>query len=166
MSRLSNFLGLSAIIEEGSRANDAADAWALAPLPVPAPPTVQLDGPDDTNPKDLIGQRKVQLHLVPSSVIVRVATAMMDGAKKYGPYNWRAKKVRATVYLSAAERHHRSWLDGETYAPDSGVHHLAHAAACYAIIIDAEDTGNLIDDRPLPGATARLLAELTTESPA
>jgi hypothetical protein len=125
---------------------------------------VKEEQADDTNPKDLLGVKKPQLHLVPRSFIIRVAQAMADGARKYGPYNWREKAVRATIYQSAAERHLAAWLDGEDCASDSGYHHLAHAAACLAILIDAIETGNLVDDRPTPGAAGRLIAELTEQS--
>lgn len=118
-------------------------------------------GSDTTNPKDLLGVRKVQMHLVPESLVIHVAHAMTDGAAKYGPYNWREKAVRGTVYQSAAKRHLAAWFDGEEVAKDSGVHHLAHAAACIGIILDAMETGNLVDDRPTPGAAAALLERLT-----
>lgn len=115
----------------------------------------------DDNPKDAIGIRKPQLHLVPESFIIRVAQAMTDGSHKYGPFNWREKQVRASVYQSAAKRHLGQWFDGEENAEDSGVPHLAHAAACIAILIDAIETGNLVDDRPPVGAASRLIKELT-----
>jgi hypothetical protein len=116
---------------------------------------------DTTNPKDLLGVKKPQLHLVPRSLIIRVAQAMADGARKYGPFNWRTKGVRASIYVDAAERHLGQWFDGEECAKDSGVPHLAHAAACIGILIDAEATGNLVDDRPTPGAASKLIEELT-----
>jgi hypothetical protein len=132
------------------------------------PPRVTTPEPaaaeaDTTNPKDLLGVKKPQLWLVPRSFIIRTAQAMADGARKYGPYNWREKAVRATVYQSAADRHLSAWLDGEDHATDSGYHHLAHAGACIAILIDAIETGNLVDDRPTPGAAGRLIAELTEQ---
>lgn len=117
---------------------------------------------DETNPKDLIGITKPNLYLVPPAAIIHAAKAMENGAAKYGAYNWREKKVRATVYLSAADRHLKQWQDGEDVAADSGVHHLAHAMACIAIVLDALETGNLVDDRPTPGAASRLIADFTT----
>jgi hypothetical protein len=75
--------------------------------------------------------------------------AMMDGAKKYGPYNWRAKKVVASIYIDAAMRHLATWFEGQETASDSKVHHLGHAIACCAILLDAQATGNLVDDRPI-----------------
>jgi hypothetical protein len=58
-------------------------------------------------------------------------------------------------------RHILSDLDGEEIDPESGQPHAAHAASCMLILMDAKATGNLVDDRPKPGATARLIAELT-----
>jgi len=89
---------------------------------------------------------------------------MMDGARKYGPYNWREEGVGASTYISAAMRHLRSYLDGERDAADSRVHHLGHAIACLAILLDAEAVGNLVDDRPLPAPSASLMDELKKQS--
>lgn len=113
---------------------------------------------DSTNPKDLLGIKKVQLNLVPSSSKIYQALAMEDGAEKYGPYNWRSKKVRASIYVAAALRHLEAWHDSrEELAEDSQKPHLGHALACLGIIVDALETGNLVDDRPLPGAAAKLI---------
>lgn len=114
---------------------------------------------DTTNPKDLLGIKKVQLNLVPASSIIYQALAMEDGARKYGPYNWRAKKVIASIYIAAALRHIQAWQDGESVASDSQKPHLGHALACLGIIVDALETGNLVDDRPLPGAAGKLISE-------
>lgn len=115
----------------------------------------------DSNPKSALGMAKPPLHLVPSTALVRIAMVMKLGAERYGAYNWREKDVAATVYVDAAERHMRAWLDGEHTDVESGQSHLAHAAACMMILLDAMDNGGLIDNRPTPGATGRLIAELT-----
>jgi hypothetical protein len=67
-----------------------------------------------------------------------------------------------TIYLSAALRHILALIDGEDIAEDSGFRHEAHAAACLGILLDAKETGNLIDDRPQKGCAGRLIAEMTT----
>ena len=105
----------------------------------------------DTNPKDLVGLTKLPLRLVPPVAMARLAEALANGAAKYGPYNWRSKGVSASVYYEAALRHLFAWADGEDDAPDSGVHHLAHAMACMAIMFDAMELGKLKDDRPTRG---------------
>ena len=112
-----------------------------------------------TNPKDLIGIKKVPLNLLPTAGLIHEALALKNGAAKYGPFNWRDQNVQASIYVAACQRHLLAWLDGEEIAEDSGVHHLGHAKACLGIILDALETESLHDDRPLPGATARLLAE-------
>jgi|SRR5271165_2072135 len=112
---------------------------------------------DSTNPKDKLGLKKVRLSLVPPSSTIYQALAMEDGAAKYGPYNWREKKVIASIYIDAAKRHIDSFFDGEDNASDSKKPHLGHALACLGIIVDALETGNLIDDRPTKGVAAELI---------
>lgn len=103
------------------------------------------------NPKDLLGMKKVSVTKLPAVAVLHGAHAMMDGAAKYGPYNWRAKKVIASIYIDAILRHVGAWFEGQEVAEDSGVHHLGHAIACAAILLDAQETGNLVDDRPVDG---------------
>lgn len=116
-------------------------------------------GYPDNNPKTAIGATKVPLHLVPPSAKHFLALALKDGAGKYGPYNWRDAKISASVYKAAAERHLDAFWDGEDYASDSKVHHLAHAMACMALMLDAMTVGMLNDDRPTKGASPELQAE-------
>jgi hypothetical protein len=118
-----------------------------------------------TNPKDKLGMQKVSLTKVSPASMIYEALAMMDGAKKYDPYNWRENKVILSIYLDAAMRHIFAFWDGEELAPDSQVPHLGHAKACLGVVIDALETGNLVDDRPKPGATAKLLEKYTTKKP-
>ena len=117
--------------------------------------------PDVTNPKDLVGVKKVQVGLLPGAGKLYGAMAMEDGARKYGPYNWRDKKIRMTIYLDAMERHLLALRDGEDVAADSGVSHLGHIVACASILADAVEGGFLVDDRPLPGPVASLISRTT-----
>ena len=123
----------------------------------------QIERPQvqSTNPKDKIGQTKPPLHLIPPGAEILEAVVMGLGEKKYGPYNWREHKVRATVYISAARRHLAAWLDGEDYDPESGVTHLAHVRACMGILIDAMVNDMMVDDRPKPGRATDLILENT-----
>ena len=115
----------------------------------------------DVNPKDTVGKAKVAFGRLPMTAVAHASHAMMDGAKKYGPFNWRDKKVSAEVYVSAAMRHLADWFEREETAADSGAHHLGHAMACCAILLDAQESGNLLDDRPAKGASmSALLARL------
>lgn len=108
----------------------------------------QIREMDGTNPKDLIGVKKVSISKLPAVAILHASHAMMNGAEKFGAYNWRSKKVQAEIYIDAALRHITAWNEREEKASDSGVHHLGHAMACLAILLDAQETGNLVDNRP------------------
>jgi hypothetical protein len=103
-----------------------------------------------------MGAVKLPLDLVPPSATHFLAMAMADGAKKYGPYNWREHPISTSVYIGAAKRHIDAFWDGEDRAEDSGVHHIAHAMACLAIMMDALTLGKLNDNRPIEGAAAHL----------
>lgn len=120
-----------------------------------------LSSVTSTNPKDRIGVNKPPIHLVPPVAIIHTAMAFKDGAKKYGPYNWRGESVSASVYIAACYRHLMAWFDGENFAVDSGVHHLGHAIACLSIILDADSTKKLVDDRPPAGLSSVLLSMYT-----
>jgi hypothetical protein len=116
---------------------------------------------ESTNPKDRLGKMKPPLHLIPPAANIFESMAMGDGARKYGPFNWRDKTVAAMVYVGACKRHLDAWVDREENARDSGVHHLGHARACLGIILDAMSIGKMVDDRPKPGAASDLIEQFT-----
>lgn len=114
-----------------------------------------------TNPKDLLGTDKVPLSRIPPIALLHEGMAMGNGGDKYGPYNWRENAVQADIYIDAALRHILTWFDSsEENSPDSNVHHLGHARACLGIILDAQATGNLIDNRPQNGQTNKVMEKL------
>ena len=121
---------------------------------------------DESNPKDLVGATKPQLDLVPPALTLYVAKVMILGAKKYGAFNWRKKKVRHSIYLAAAMRHILQALDGEAVDPESGQSHEAHAAACLGIVLDARANDSIINDLPTKGPAAKIIRELTDTTPA
>jgi hypothetical protein len=116
--------------------------------------------PDD-NPKTRFGVAKPSVTLIPGPALIHCALAFRDGATKYGPANWRVDPVTASTYTDAAFRHLLDYWDGEDRASDSKVLHLAHAMACLAILIDAQEQGTLKDDRPTKGSTPRVIEENT-----
>lgn len=116
--------------------------------------------PKAVNPKDKFGNKKVSLSKLPAAAVAWGAAAMMDGAGKYGPYNWRDNPVIASIYVDAARRHLDLWFEGQRAAEDSGVHHLGHVIACAAILLDAELNQRLQDDRPRPAPLQPLYDEL------
>lgn len=114
----------------------------FAPLDALAVPEVS------TNPKRAFGIKKPQAHFIPPVAILAEAKVMALGGSKYGPYNWQDQPVDASTYYDAALRHLMSWFTGESVDEESGQSHLAHVRACMGILLDAEATGTLIDDRP------------------
>jgi len=110
-----------------------------------------------SNPKQLYGDKKVPIHLVPPTAIAYLALALRDGARKYGAYNYRETKVESMTYIGAAMRHIMAYLDGEWLDDDSGNPHIAHAMACLAILADCTEGANLIDNRPAPGPAPTVL---------
>lgn len=114
-----------------------------------------------TNPKDMIGSTKLPYHLVPDTGAVIETLAFLDGALKYGAFNWRVAGVRASIYIDACKRHLDKWWAGEECDPVSGVEHLGHALACIKIIYDAMLANKLTDDRPPKGGYLSLI--VTTE---
>ncbi len=104
----------------------------------------------DSNPKTAIGLSKPSLASVPPMPLFEIGKAMSDGARKYGRFNWREHSITGSVYYDAMMRHLTAWYNGEDIASDSGVHHLAHLAACVLIVLDAEAHGKINDDRSKP----------------
>lgn len=101
-----------------------------------------------SNPKDAIGSMKLLMGLVPDSIKAHVALAFLEGALKYGRYNWRLAGVRASIYHDALDRHRAKWWNGEDADKKTRVRHLASIIACAGILLDAELCGKLEDDRP------------------
>ena len=104
--------------------------------------------PKDTNPKDAIGEGKLPLELIPDSMLAETSLAFLEGALKYGRFNWRMAGVRNSIYIAAARRHIAKYWNGEDHDPTTQVHHLASAIAGLGIILDAELSKMLTDDRP------------------
>lgn len=101
-----------------------------------------------SNPKEAFGSAKVPVGLVPDSAIIEESLAFLEGALKYGRYNWRIAGVRASTYNDAMERHRKRWWNGQDRDPLTRVRELASIRACCAILIDSEICGMLNDDRP------------------
>src|SRR5690606_11875964 len=73
--------------------------------------------------------------------------AHMQGALKYGHFNWRDDPVSISTYIDACKRHIDLYVAGQRDASDTGIHNLAHAMCCLSIVMDAELHNTLIDDR-------------------
>lgn len=110
----------------------------------------------DNNPKTVFGAKKPPLFHVPMTGVYKAGLAFLQGALKYGHFNWRKEKVSSSTYVDAAMRHIISWKEGENEASDTGIHHLAHATACLLILMDAQEAGTLIDNRDMGGTQVNI----------
>ncbi len=111
------------------------------------------------NPKKAFGDKKVPMHEIPPVAEAFISCAFYDGALKYGFRNWRNDPIEARTYIAATLRHVQAWAEKEELAKDSGLPHLAHAAACLCLLLDAQANGTLIDNR-VKGAFASVLESL------
>ena len=106
------------------------------------------------NPKDKSARTKVPMWSLPAIGAVHGAMSTGDGIRKgRAAYNWRIDPISMMEHIGAMERHIAALKDGEDFVPDSdvGITHLGCINAGTAIILDAQQCGTLIDDRPEPG---------------
>jgi len=115
----------------------------------------------DTNPKTQYGLAKPGLSKVPPLPLLAIGQVMAVGASKYGPLNWRKDPVSASTYYDAAMRHLMAWWDGQDLDSETGISHLAHAAANLCILLDADSGPWLLDDRPIAGFTNEYISDNT-----
>lgn len=114
-----------------------------------------------SNPKAAIGSDKLPLHLWPATATAMGCIGLLNGMLKYGRTNWRPAGARASTYYDACKRHLDAWFEGEEIDPDDGVPHMAAAIACLAILIDAQASGVLEDDRMVEGRYRAMVESLT-----
>lgn len=79
---------------------------------------------------------KLQWNLMPESALEQVILVLMDGAKKYGEFNWleNADQVDIVRYSNALERHLKQFKRGQNLDKESGRYEMAHIA-CNALFI-------------------------------
>ena len=109
-----------------------------------------MENKKETNPKDLVGIKKAPLSTVSPVVLMELGVAMLEGARKYGRFNYRKSGVVASVYYDATIRHLLDWYDGEDIDPLSNLSHITKAIASLTVLRDAMINDKWIDDRPPP----------------
>lgn len=114
-----------------------------------------------SNPKDIIGTDKLPLGLVPATSIAYQSLGHLEGNLKYGLVNWREAGVRTMIYIDACLRHIAKFTNGEWEDKETKVPHLGSALACLGIIVDAFESGKLIDDRPKPAPVSELIDRMS-----
>lgn len=91
-------------------------------------------------------QDKVRLDLLPPVALNEVAKVLSFGARKYDDHNWR-KGFKFSRLIGACLRHVFAFMRGETYDPETNLHHLAHATCCLLFLIDHIELDYGEDDR-------------------
>jgi len=72
---------------------------------------------------------KLRFDLLLPSFEEDVAEVLTYGAEKYGANNWQKVEDAKNRYYAALRRHLNAWRQGEVSDSESGLDHLAHAAA-------------------------------------
>ena len=132
----------------------------------PSPPTFSVTVAPLDDPKAEFGILKPSISCVPPVAIFAMGQVMQSGADKYGAFNWRSRKVNASVYYNAIQRHLMAWWDGQENDPDTAASHLGHAMAGAALILDGQSLGVLNDDRPVAGGLPGFLKTNTKQKDA
>lgn len=132
-------------------------------LKTEAQPDPMVPDSNGSNLKAKFGATKPSLGLIPASALAHEAMAFEDGASKYGPFSWRKDAPDVMTYMHAAKRHIDNFIDGELRTADTNVHNLGAARASLAIVIDAMECDNIIDNRPPPGPSSRVQEQLKQE---
>jgi hypothetical protein len=124
-----------------------------APIPVPEPnrDNARLSKQEPGLRYDV---DKPRFTLVDRIFLWGLIKALEYGAKKYSIDNWRRGMSWSRNY-NCLQRHLDAWWGGEDLDPESGLHHLDHAASCLMFQRRYVEKGySKFDDRP-PGPGRR-----------
>ena len=89
---------------------------------------------------------KPTMELLAPEFLVGTATVLAYGKRKYAARNWEAG-MRWGRPLGGLLRHITAWMTGEDIDPESGLHHLDHAACCLMFLRGYVARGIGEDDR-------------------
>lgn len=98
--------------------------------------------------KDDIG--KERFDLLPWDAVRDVAGVLEYGARKYADRNWERGMAWGRL-VGALGRHVAAWMGGQDTDPESGLHHLSHAACCALMLRALVMRKKGTDDRGLEG---------------
>jgi hypothetical protein len=91
-----------------------------------------------SNPKQIEGDKKCPMQLLPPVALRNTAWVLKLGADKYGAWNWERDGIILDTYIGAILRHLMAMHDGEWLDGESGLPHAAHIAASGMILMDAD----------------------------
>lgn len=114
---------------------------------------------------------KLRMDLLPPDAISELAKVYTFGAQKYADRNWE-KGMSWSRVVASLLRHTFSWMAGETYDPESGIHHMAHVAWNALTLISyclrnvgADDRGPECPNQPVPSTSSSPTSSSQTEMP-
>lgn len=90
---------------------------------------------------------KDRYDLLPGRAIHELVEVFTFGAEKYDSRNWE-KGLSYTATIGSLLRHTFAFIRGENKDPESGCHHMAHAAFNCLALVEFFHTGKGDDDRP------------------
>lgn len=79
---------------------------------------------------------KLEYGLVPPLALKSLVEVLTFGAQKYDRDNWQIVPDAKRRYFDALQRHVWAWKEGESFDPESGLHHLAHAMCCMMFLYE------------------------------
>ena len=94
---------------------------------------------------------KLRYDLIPPHALEMLATVYTHGAEKYSDVNYlNGNGMPYRRILAALMRHVEAFRGGETYDPDSGLPHMAHAAwQCFTLMTYEQVLENPKDNRDM-----------------
>jgi hypothetical protein len=99
------------------------------------------------DPADNYDGGKLRYDLLPADALEELVKVYTSGADKYHDRNWE-KGMAWSRAFGSLQRHTWAWMRGEDIDPESGIHHMAHAAfRCLQLLAYAK-RGVGEDDRP------------------
>jgi len=115
---------------------------------------------DKLNPKGVAGRKKTSYLSIPpsfmkyllvndvnSNLINELASAMDEGARKYGIRNWMDDKIHLSDYYNSSLRHYIAWKGGEKIDEDSGLNHITKIISGLIVVYDSISNSFYNDDR-------------------
>lgn len=106
---------------------------------------------------------KPRWDLLPYDAIARVVDVFTHGARKYGVGNWE-RGIAFPRLFAATMRHLVARVGGTRIDPDSGLPHLAHAAANVLMALALDERAPITTSQPCPHGFA-YCAACTEEHP-
>ncbi len=83
---------------------------------------------------------KPDYSLLPFNALDQIVKVLTYGAKKYSRDNWKRVPEFRQRYLAAALRHISAHARGEINDPETGIHHLSHAATSLMFLVEDDMT--------------------------